>query len=563
MNRETLLRIDMSRLEARREPVPAAFQFLGGRALTATLIQREIPPRCHPLSTENKLVFAPGLLGGTAATTSGRTSFGAKSPLTRGTKEANVGGRLGHKLARLGFTAVIVEGAPHTNTPYVLHIDKDGARFADATALRGTGNYELHALLVASGKSQCAVTIGPAGEHRLAGASIAVTDPEGRPTRHAARGGLGAVMAAKGLKAIVVDDAGIERLPLSVEKDDFRARATAFAKTVLEDPRTANMSAYGTAGVIRFVNRDAVQSMPTRNHRLGTFAGADQLSGQRIAALASARGSKMLPCMAGCVIKCAILFNDARGQQLTTALEFETLALLGSNLEIDDLDAVAQMDRLCDDIGLDTIETGNAFGVAMEAGVLPWGDWKGVVALLEEIRAGSHIGRILGNGTETVARVFGIARVPTVKGQGLPAWEPRTLRGMGVTYASSPQGADHTAGLVTARNVSDETLLKQSRHEQLVMAAVDSVGLCQFSNPTPEDMASLLTAHLGRQWTAQDVLELGRQTIQAELEFNRAAGMGQADDRLPAFLHTEPLNLPDGPRVFDMPYDAIDHLWES
>jgi len=217
MNRETLLRIDMSRLEARREPVPAAYQFLGGRALTATLIQREIPPRCHPLSTENKLVFAPGLLGGTAATTSGRTSFGAKSPLTRGTKEANVGGRLGHKLARLGFTAVIVEGAPHTNTPYVLHIDKDGARFADATALRGTGNYELHALLVASGKSQCAVTIGPAGEHRLAGASIAVTDPEGRPTRHAARGGLGAVMAAKGLKAIVVDDAGIERLPLSVE----------------------------------------------------------------------------------------------------------------------------------------------------------------------------------------------------------------------------------------------------------------------------------------------------------------------------------------------------------
>ncbi len=270
----------------------------------------------------------------------------------------------------------------------------------------------------------------------------------------------------------------------------------------------------------------------------------------------------MLPCMAGCVIKCAILFNDTHGQQLTTALEFETLALLGSNLEIDDLDAVAQMDRLCDDIGLDTIETGNAFGVAMEAGVLPWGDWKGAVALLEEIRTGSPIGRIVGNGTETVARVFGIARVPTVKGQGLPAWEPRTLRGMGVTYASSPQGADHTAGLVTARNVGDDTLLKQSQHEQLVMAAVDSVGLCQFSNPTPEDMAHLLNAHLGLQWAATDVLTLGRRTIRAELEFNRAAGLTQADDRLPAFLHTEPLNLPDGPRVFDMPYDAIDRIWD-
>jgi len=562
MNDGTVLRIDMTRLEARREPVPSGDALLGGRALTATLIRREVPPRCHPLSADNKLVCAPGLLAGTAATTSGRTSFGAKSPLTAGTKEANVGGRLGHKLARLGIKAIIVEGAPSADRQFVVQIDKDGVRFADASALRGKGNYELHAVLVPSGKSPCAVTIGPAGEHRLAGASIAVTDPEGRPSRHAARGGLGAVMGAKGLKAIVVDDAGTERTPLSVATDDFRTRATAFAKTVLADPRTVNMSAYGTAGVIRFVNRDTVQSMPTRNHRLGTFAAADRLSGQRIADLAPERGGKMLNCMAGCVIKCAHLFNDAHGRHLTTALEFETLSLLGSNLEIDDLDAIAEMDRLCDDIGLDTIETGNAFGVAMEAAVLPWGDWKGAIALLEEIRAGSYIGRIVGNGTETVARVFGIARVPTVKGQGLPAWEPRTLRGMGITYASSPQGADHTAGLVTARNVTDETLLKLSRQEQLVMAAVDSVGLCQFSNPVPEDMASLVNAHLGLQWTPEDVLDLGRRTIRAEIEFNRAAGFDQADDRLPAFLHTEPLDLPDGPRVFDMPYEAIDRLWD-
>lgn len=562
MNGGIVLRVDMRRVEARHEQAPAEYAHIGGRALTASVIQREIPPHCHPLSDENKLIVAPGLLAGTPATTSGRTSFGAKSPLTRGTKEANVGGRLGHKLARLGIAAVIVEGAPPADQLYVLHIDKNGVRFADAHSLRGKGNYDLHRLLVPAGKSTCAVTVGPAGEYRLASASIAVTDPEGRPTRHAARGGLGAVMAAKGLKAIVVDDAGIERLPPSAAKEDFRGRATAFAKTVLEDPRTANMSAYGTAGVIKFVNRDAVQSMPTRNHRRGTFAGAERLSGQRIAELASARGSKMLPCMAGCVIKCAILFNDAAGQHLTTALEFETLALLGSNLEIDDLEAIAQMDRLCDDIGLDTIETGNAFGVAMEAGVLKWGDWKGAVAMLEEIRAGSHIGRILGSGTETVARVFGIARVPTVKGQGLPAWEPRTLRGMGVTYASSPQGADHTAGLVTARNASDDTLLKQSRYEQLAMAAVDSVGLCQFSNPTPEDMANLVNAHLGLRWTAQDVLDLGRRTIRTEIQFNRAAGLDQADDRLPAFLHTEPLDLPDGPRVFDMSYDAIDRLWD-
>jgi aldehyde:ferredoxin oxidoreductase len=562
VNSESILRIDMTRLQARREEVPPGDLLLGGRALTATLIRREIPPTCHPLAADNKLFCAPGLLAGTAATTSGRTSFGAKSPLTGGTKEANVGGRLGHKLARLGIKAIIVEGAPSADQQYVLQIDKGGVRFADASSLRGKGNYELHALLVPSGKSQCAVTIGPAGERRLAGASIAVTDPEGRPSRHAARGGLGAVMGAKGLKAIVVDDAGTERTSLSVAPDAFRIRATAFAKAVLEDPRTVNMSTYGTAGVIKFVNRDVVQSMPTRNHRLGTFAGANRLSGQRIAELAPERGSKLLNCMPGCVIKCAHLFNDAHGKHVTSALEFETLSLLGSNLEIGDLDAIAEMDRLCDDIGLDTIETGNAFGIAMEAGIVSWGDWKGAVGLLEEIRAGTYLGRIVGNGTETVARVFGVARVPTVKGQGLPAWEPRTLRGMGITYASSPQGADHTAGLVTARNVTDETLLKLSRHEQLVMAAVDSVGLCQFSNPLPEDMAGLVNAHLGLQWTPEDVLELGRRTIQAEIEFNRAAGLDRADNRLPAFVHTEPLNLPDGPRVFDIPYEAIDRLWE-
>lgn len=561
MNVGTLLRINMSRLEARREVVPADDALLGGRALTAALINREVPPRCHPLSADNRLFIAPGLLGGTAVTTSGRTSFGAKSPLTNGTKEANVGGQLGHKLARLGIKAIAIEGAAEPDRLYVLHIDKNGARFVDATELRGKGNGELHALLVNGDRAKCAVTIGPAGEYRLAGASIAVTDPEGRPTRHAARGGLGAVMGSKGLKAIVVDDSTQRTVP-PVDKDSFRARTTAFSKAVLADPRVVNMSAYGTAGVIKFVNRENIQSMPTRNHRLGTFVGAEAISGQRIAELAPARGGKMLPCMAGCVIQCAILFNDARGQHVTTALEFETLGLLGSNLEIGDLDAIAQMDRLCDDIGLDTIEIGNAFGVAMEAGVLHWGDWRAALAMLEEIRKGSPIGRILGSGTETVARVFGIARVPTVKGQGLPAWEPRTLRGMGVTYASSPQGADHTAGLVTARNVSDETLVQQSRHEQLVMAAVDSAGLCQFSNAVPDDIATLLNAHLGLQWTDADVLELGQRTIRAEIEFNRRAGFEQHDDRLPAFLHVEPLHLPDGPRVFDVPYDRIDQLWE-
>jgi aldehyde:ferredoxin oxidoreductase len=389
-----------------------------------------------------------------------------------------------------------------------------------------------------------------------------VNDPEGRPTRHAARGGLGALMGAKGLKAIVIDDGGAKNIE-AVDPAGFREAMLAFSRVVLDDPRTQNLSKTGTAGVIKFVNRDNVHSMPTRNHRLGMFGGADNISGQRIAELGAERGGKMLPCMAGCIIKCAILFNDEHGTHVTSALEFETIALLGANLDVDDIDAVAEMDRRCDDIGLDTIEMGNAFGLAMEAGVLPWGDWRGVLRIFdEEIRAGTALGRTLGDGTAHVARSYGIERVPAIKGQGLPAWEPRTLKAMGITYATSPQGADHTAGLVTARGVTHETLLKSSRHEQLVMAAIDSAGLCQFSNPVEDDIARFVSALHGVSWTKDDVLALAARTLVAERDFNRAAGFGPDSSYMPEWLRNEPLQTSEGPQVFDIDPALIETFWE-
>jgi aldehyde:ferredoxin oxidoreductase len=271
----------------------------------------------------------------------------------------------------------------------------------------------------------------------------------------------------------------------------------------------------------------------------------------------------MLPCMAGCIIKCAILFNDDRGEHITSALEFETITLLGANLEIDDLDAVAQMDRLCDDLGLDTIETGNAFGVAMEAGVAEFGDWRAAIRLFDEIRTGSDLGRVLGSGTVATARHFGIGRVPAVKGMGLPAWEPRTLKAMGITYATSPQGADHTAGLVTARGVTDETYLKSSRQEQIVMAATDSVGLCQFSNPTAEDMAKFVSAQHGVPCSADDIMAIGKRCLLDERAFNTKAGFGRDAEQLPAFLRTEPLETTEGPSVFDLSDELIDLFWDG
>jgi aldehyde:ferredoxin oxidoreductase len=555
-----ILRVDMSSLRVETEEVPEEHRLLGGRALTSHIVAREVPPACHPLSAHNRLVFAPGLLGGTSATTSGRTSVGGKSPLTGGLKESNVGGLLGHKLAKMGVKALIVQGQPPDGRWRLLRVDAEGARLEPADELAGLGNYDTVRRLLA-GRSSCVVSIGPAGEMRMAAASIAVSDPEGRPTRHAARGGLGALMGAKGLKAIVVDDAGTRNVEAAAH-DHYRQSVLDFSRTVLDDPRTKNMSAYGTAGVIRFVNRENVASMPTRNHRFGVFPEADAISGQRIAELAPDRSGKMLPCMPGCIIKCAVLFNDAKGEHVTSALEFETIALMGSNLEIGDIDGLARLDRLCDDIGLDTIEMGNAIGVALEAGVAPFGDWRRAAELLEEVRRGTPLGRILGGGTELTARTFGIERVPAVKGQGLPAWEPRTLKAMGITYATSPQGADHTAGLVTARNVTPDTLLKASRHEQILQAAVDSVGLCQFSNPTEADMARFVSAQYGVSWGPEDVLEMGRRVLKEERDFNLRAGFGRDADYLPEFLRTEPLHTPDGEMAFDLPDELLDSFWD-
>ncbi len=560
----SILRVSLTDLTVSREDAPEEYALLGGRALTSRIVLREVDPRCDPLGPQSKLVFAPGLLGGTAATTSGRTSFGGKSPLMGGCKEANAGGTFGHRLSRLGIKAVVVEGAPPDGAWRVLRIDGSGARLEPVPeGVAGAGTYEtVSRLLDGRLRTTSVACIGPAGDREMKAASIAVNDPEGRPTRHAARGGLGALMGAKRLKATVVDDEGTKPVE-AADKEAYRKLVTGFSRTTLDDPRTKNMSAYGTAGVLKFVNREQISSLPTRNHRLGVFAGGERISGQRIAELAPERGGKMLPCMAGCIIKCAILFNDERGEHMTTALEFETITLLAANLEIDNLEAVAQMDRMCDDLGLDTIETGNAFGVAMEAGVAQFGDWKAALGLLEEIRRDTELGRVLGNGTVAVAKHFGIDRVPVVKGMGMPAWEPRTLKAMGVTYATSPQGADHTAGLVTARGVTDETYLKASRHEQVLQAAVDSVGLCQFSNPTVEDMAAFVSAQHGVVWSADDVTALGRQCLLDEHEFNLGVGFGRDADEIPAFLRTEALRTPEGDAVFDLPDSLLDAFWDE
>jgi aldehyde:ferredoxin oxidoreductase len=564
-----ICRVNLTTETITREPVPAAWEGLGGRALTSAIVAAEVPPTADPLGPDNRLVLAPGLLSGTNASSSGRLSVGAKSPLTGGIKESNVGGLPGAKLARLGIRALVVEGQAAPGTRFALELGPDGARLVDGAPLAGQRMYATVAQARAGHSRHAAVlAIGPAGELRLSAAAVGVTDLDGVPARHAGRGGLGAVMGAKGLKAIVVDDAESAPLPLA-DPPFFRQTTLRFARALRENPTTGrSMPLYGTSILINTINE--LGGLPTRNFQAGSFEAAAQISGEALYDLIVTRGGKTThPCMPGCVIRCSNVLPDEAGQELTRGFEYETIALLGANCGIGDLHTLARLNRLCDEVGLDTMEVGVTLAVAMEAGLAPFGDGEWALALIEEIGAGTPLGRVLGHGAAVTGRVFGVARVPAVKGQGLAAYDPRVLKGTAVTFATSPMGADHTAGNALPGTVLPgvgkpdptrrEHQVALSRYLQELATIFDSTGLCWFTRgPILADetlLLDLLAGKLGGAWTMDRLWAMARDTLRCELAFNRAAGLGPATDRLPDFFRTEPLG-PHG-LTFDLAPDEV------
>ena len=570
-----LLRVRMESLDVAAEALGEPRRGLGGRALTSALVAAEVPPTCHPLAAANKLVVAPGMLSGTTAPCSGRLSVGTKSPLTGTIKESNAGGTAAQALGRLGIAAIVVEGAPaDADACYLLRLDAKAAELVEAPELKGLGNYDTVARLHERyGAKVSCISIGPAGEMRLAAASIAVTDIDGRPTRHCGRGGTGAVLGSKGLKAIVIDTAGCER-PASADPDAFKAAAKTLARLLSEHPVTGDsLPKFGTNVLADILN--AAGAYPTRNFSSGTFEGTDAIGGEAERETMLARGGNPThPCHPGCVIRCSSIYVDENGDYLSKGPEYETVWAHGADCGIADLDAIARMDRAEDDIGVDTIEMGATFGVAMEGGLLPFGDAEGVLRLLDEVRRGTALGRILGSGAAVAGRCFGVARVPCVKGQAMPAYDPRAAKGIGVTYATSPMGADHTAGYAICQNIlavggsvdplKPDGQVALSAALQQATAALDSTGLCLFVAfcvlDVPEAaqaVVDMVNAHGGTHWSPDDYLEhLGKATLRAERDFNRRAGFTAADDRLPDFFKTE--SLPPHNVVFDVPDEELD-----
>jgi aldehyde:ferredoxin oxidoreductase len=554
-----ILRINMSDGRASYEETAESYALFGGRGLIARILTEEVSATCDPLGPENKLVFCPGLLGDTPAPCHGRLSIGAKSPLTGTIKEANAGGTFAKRMVSLGLKALIVEGQPASHGWSIIVLGKDAVEILPATKYLGMNNYELVEELHRDfGLTASIASIGCAGERAYRNSTIQITDPDGRPSRAAARGGLGSVMGSKSIKAVIIKEAGDYKGTYH-DRTKFLENNSLYTKSVLANHISGQgLPALGTAVLVNLTN--AMGILPTNNFSQGQFAHAEEISGEKIAELQSSRNGVMKhACHAGCVIHCSNIINDDDGNYLTSGFEYETIGLNGSNCGIRDIDVVAQIDRICDDMGIDTMETGCTIGVCMEAGKVPFGDGAGALELLQEMKNGTPFGLLMGQGTEITGKVLGVKRIPTVKGQSLAAYDPRGLKATGVTYATSPMGSDHTAGnaLGMPGDPGDKNgKVEMSRNLQVAMALMDCLGMCIFASfvfENPDNIAVLANmtgAKFGGEWDIPQLMGLGVQTLMLEQQFNKAAGFTAHDDRLPEFMYTEA--LPSVKQVFDI-----------
>lgn len=567
-----IVRVNMSTKAVQIEEVPEKYAKLGGRALTSQIVLDEVEPTCHPLGPQNKLVFAPGLLSGTSAPSSGRLSIGGKSPLTGTIKESNAGGITAQKLANAGIKALIIEGKPKDKEFSVLKITPDTVELLPGDKVAGKGTYDTTAILRQEhGAKAAVVSIGPAGEMLMANAGIANCDSEGNSSRYAGRGGLGSVLGAKGLKAIVVDAPGSFNVPLR-NPEAFKTAAQKFSQILLSHPVCGTgLAQLGTNVLMNIINESG--ALPTKNFSRGRFEQANNIGGETLAKVAVERGGLAThACHPGCVMRCSNAYPLPNGK-VCSPIEYESAWALGAHCEIDNLDVVGTLNYICNDVGLDTIEAGGTLGILMEAGVIPWGDGAAAIKALEEVGQGTSLGRIIGQGAAFTAQAFGVTKVAVVKGQHMPAYDPRAAKGIGVTYATTTMGADHTAGYAIATNIlksggyvdplQKEGQVELSRNLQIATAVVDTSGLCLFvafaflDNPEAlPTFADMLNAQYGLELTVNDLMGIGAEVLKVEQTFNQRAGFTKEHDRLPEFFYKE--TLPPHNTVFDINGDELD-----
>ena len=560
-------------IEPREYDAALAEGYLGGNGFGTRLLWQEVGPEVDPLSPENLLVFATGPLCGTLVPNAGRMEVIAKSPLTGIYGDANAGGFFGPELKFAGWDAVVVAGqAPH---PVYLTIADDRVELRDARDLWGltTSRTEAAIRRAWADPQVKTATIGPAGEHLVRFAAIQIT-----PQRSAARCGLGAVMGSKRLKAVAVRGRGPVRVADQVR---FHGLATSFHHRIRDNPFFPAVSAHGTPGIVALM--DPLGRFPTKNFQMGSFPEVDKINAEALEARAFVRH---LSCF-GCPVGCDKLYRLPDGPHAGLTLrsvEYETLNSMGACLWNADLDSVLAANRLCDELGMDTISAGRAISLAMELWeqeiinlddtgglALRWGDMTLVLQLLEMIAVRRGFGDLLAEGVRRAAQVIGGSAeqyAMHVKGMGIPAQDGRAQKSMGLAHATSSRGADHlksfpiideTGYPEEARRRYGEQYLPEmadplaTKHKPMLVkdgedfgAVVDSVGICKsggtfvFAELYWPDLAAALEAATGIEMPVERLKRIGERIYNLQRCYNVWHGIGRADDCLPRRFADEP-----------------------
>lgn len=540
--------IDLSSRKVSTEELHGESICRGGRYFVAKALNELGAATVDPLSAENPLIFSAGPFAGTNFSNANRISVGCKSPLTGGIKEANGGGTLAFALGQLKIAGFNLVNA--SDDWVMIHLKKDGdIEFHSALDYLGDGNFATAARLHERfGKKVSLVLCGPVGEYHGLLAGIAISDVDLRPSRLAARGGVGAVMGFKKVKAIIVD---LDRMPPLHDRKGVMGAVKQYRKLLDESPVIKTFQDVGTAMMADYANH--VGGIPVRNFTAGTAVDTDKerfkLGGEFLQEQNLERGGEQThACMPGCIIQCSNVYADKDGNEVVSPVEYETIGLLGTNCGLTEPDDLAALNYQANDLGIDTIEVGGTIGVLMEAGRAEFGDAAFMHKVMDELRAATDEGKFLAQGTGHVGRALGVTRVPVIKNQTISAYDPRIIEVTGITMMISAQGADHTAGNLPhfdSAGKSAAELVPISLDFQAQCAAADAFGLCNFGRTVTNEhqdfiLKAMTDAH-NVELPEDYFVQVGRETLRLENQFNEDAGLDDADNALPQFFYDEEL----------------------
>lgn len=545
--------LDINLTDGSIETVPLDMEmarlFLGGRGLGARLLWDLVGPEVEPLSPENVLIFTTGPITASGSQTSNRFNVSTKSPLTGAILHANSGGWWGMQFKRTGYDALIVRGK--AERPALIEITPHGVVIKDSDHIWGKTVFETTEALGQNRNKRNVLCIGPAGENMVRISAI-MNDKE----RALARGGAGAVMGSKNLKAIVVE--GDQKIK-PADKDLFKFMLYETGKLLKASPLTSQaLPEFGTAVVMNVVNE--IGALPTRNFQQSQFESADKISGEAITDTILVKNQA---CWA-CPITCTRISKTKSGKE-GEGPEFETAWAFGAQCGVDDLDVIAEANFLCNDLGLDTISMGNTIGCAMELAEkgfikedIGFGQTDQLLELIRATAYRSGIGADMADGSFRMAKKYGAPELSmSVKKLELPAYDPRGMQGQGLVFATGNRGACHETGNMLGPEVLAlprliDRFATQGKAgivsvHQNSAAVIDSLVYCKFTNMAvaEEFFARTLSSVTGEHFTVDDLMTVGERVWTLERLYNLREGFTQEDDTLPDRLLNEP--VPEGP----------------